>query len=375
MQPINNDSEELKQQIMRLEEDYQRLVASISEGVSVITLDGIIASLSPAFESLTGWPPTQLIGSHFRSFIHPADLPLAIDRFQRIQNGEQLPPTKMRLLQKSGEYRIVEVSSQPQVEDGKVTSSWILVRDLTKDQQLEKQEEAIAHTKLQVQALMDLIRATSARVRSPLTSIILASYKLSRQAADSPANSSVENIERNVQYVTHLMERVLTMAELDADRVHFSYSPVQLNRLIAHIQTRFQSVAESKKITFPVKPTEDLPPVRADELRLYRAILEVIENAFEYTPEHGLITVRTFLKDFYGIVEVQDTGIGIAPELMPHLFERFFHFSLPPHVPGNLGLGLAIAKKIIEKHSGTIDVVSTPNEGSTFTIAIPLYTS
>ncbi len=132
-------------------------------------------------------------------------------------------------------------------------------------------------------------------------------------------------------------------------------------------------LAESKKITLTFKSTDDLPPVRADDLQLYRAIIEVVKNALEYTPENGTVTVSTFRKGDYGVVEVQDTGIGIADDLMPHLFEKFYHFNLLASAPEKLGLGLPIAKKIVEQHNGTISVVSTLSKSSTFTIAIPLY--
>jgi PAS domain S-box-containing protein len=99
----NGDPADLKKQIDLLNTHYSRLVASISEGVSVVTLNGVIASLSPAFESLSGWPTSQLIGRHIQALIHPADLPLTIERLQRLSNGEQVPPGKLRLLQSSGE--------------------------------------------------------------------------------------------------------------------------------------------------------------------------------------------------------------------------------------------------------------------------------
>ena len=133
-------------------------------------------------------------------------------------------------------------------------------------------------------------------------------------------------------------------------------------------------LAEAKKITLMFKPADDLPPVRADELQLYRAIEEVVENALEYTPENGTVTVSTFRKKTYGVIEVQDTGIGIAADFMPHLFEKFYHFNLLTTAPEKLGLGLPIAKKIVDQHDGTISVESVSGNGSTFTIAIPLYT-
>ncbi len=163
------------------------------------------------------------------------------------------------------------------------------------------------------------------------------------------------------------------MAELDANRVHFAFRPVQLNRILISIGATASPLAEAKRITLTFKPADNLPPVRADEMQLYRAIEEVIENALEHTPENGNVTVSTFRKETYGVIEVQDTGTGIAADLMPHLFEKFYHFSLPTFAPEKLGLGLPIAKKIVDQHDGTISVESVSGNGSTFTIAIPLY--
>jgi signal transduction histidine kinase len=184
----------------------------------------------------------------------------------------------------------------------------------------------------------------------------------------------VKFIELQVQHLVQLLERVLAMAELDANRVHFAFGPVQLNRILHFLEFTMSPLAEAKKITLTLKFADDLPPVRADELQLYRAIKEVVENALEYTPENGTVTVSTFRKEMYGILEVQDTGIGIAADLMPHLFEKFYHFNLPTSAPEKLGLGLPIAKKIVEQHDGTISVESVSGKGSTFSIAIPLYT-
>lgn len=374
MDTTNGDID-LKKQIERLEAHYRRLVDSISEGISVVTLDGVIASLSPAFESLTGWPTSQLIGSHVQALIHPADLPLAIERLQRLSNGEQLPPAKMRLLQSSGEYRSVEVVPQPSIEAGKVKEVWALVRDLSKDEQLARQQEQLSHEQRHVQSLHDLIRAAATRVRTPMTRVNLVANWLPRKISDPAVLSAAAAIELEVEHTIQLLERVLAMAELDANRVHFAFGPVPLNRTLHYIVGMMSSLAEAKKITLTLKPTDDLPPVRADELQLYRAIKEVVENALEYTPENGTVTVSTFRKETYGILEVQDTGIGIPADYMPHLFERFYHYNLPTSAPEKLGLGLPIAKKIVDQHDGTISVDSVPGKGSTFTIAIPLHSA
>lgn len=373
MDATNGDPADLRKQIEHLDAHYRRLVDSISEGVSLVTLDGVIASLSPAFESLTGWPTSQFIGSHVQALIHPADLPLTIERLQRLNNGEQLPPGKLRLLQSSGEYRPVEVVAQPEIEEGKVQNVWVLVRDLSKDEQLAKQQEELSQEQSRVRSLHDLIRAVVNRARSPLTVVNLTTYRLSRQSSEPVVLSAVESIELQVEHLVQLFERLLVMAELDANRVHFSFRPVQLTRILNYIGSTMYPLAEAKKITLTFRPADDLPPVRADELQLFRAVKEVVENALEYTPENGSVTVSTFRKETYGILIVQDTGTGIAADLMPHLFEKFYHFNPLTSAPQKLGLGLGIAKKIVEQHDGTISVESASGNGSTFTIAVPLY--
>lgn len=374
MDTTDEDAADLKKQLERLDAHYRRLVDTISEGISVVSLEGVIASLSPAFESLMGWPTSQLIGSHVQALIHPTDLPLIIERLQRLNNGEQVPPGKLRLLQSSGEYRPVEVVAQPEIEEGTVKNVWVLVRDLSKDEQLAKQQEELSQEKSRARSLHDLIRAAATRARNPLTRVNLATYWLSRQTSEPVTLSSVGIIELQIEHLVQLLERVLAMAELDANRVHFAFRPVQLNRILHLIGTTMSPLAEARNIALMFKPADNLPPVRADEMQLYRAIKEVIENALEHTPENGNVLVSTFRKEPYGVVEVQDTGIGIAADLMPHLFEKFYHFSLPVSAPEKLGLGLPIAKKIVDQHDGTISVESVSGKGSTFSIALPLST-
>ena len=135
-----------------------------------------------------------------------------------------------------------------------------------------------------------------------------------------------------------------------------------------------QPLAEARKITLTIKPADNLPPVRADELQLYRAIKEVVENALEYTPENGIVTVSALRKETFGVVEVQDTGMGIAADMLPHLFEKFYHFNPLATAPEKLSLGLPIAKRIVDQHHGTVSVESVSGNGSTFTIAIPFFT-
>ena len=360
-------------ELERAKAQYRRLVENIREGVSVVNPEGVITSVSPFFEQMLGWSTAELLGIYCQSLIHPADLPEAIDRLQRLSSGQHLPPANLRLLQRSGEYRLVEVLAEAEV-DGPAKRIWTLTRDLTQDGQLKRRTEELIRERQRVQSLADLIRDASFSASSHLTTINLATYKLAKQVPTPARLTSVEHIERNVQHLTQLVSRVLTMAELDADRLHFSFTQVDLNRLVTFAQVSISSLTDVLAITLALELTPQLPPLKADELQLYRAIQEVLTNAVQYTPESGKVTLKTFERDGYGVIEVQDTGPGVPPELVPHLFEPFQYFRLPRSGAVMLGLGLPIAKKIIDKHGGSIEITSVPGEGSTVSIAIPLYT-
>jgi signal transduction histidine kinase len=167
------------------------------------------------------------------------------------------------------------VVAQPEIEEGEIKGVWALVRDLTKDEQLVKQQEKLSQEKRHVQSLIDLIRAAALRARNPLTRVNLATYWLSRQISEPLTLSSVEVIELQVEHLVQLLERVLAMAELDANRIHFVLRPVQLNRILDYIGTILYRLAEARKIRLTIKPADNLPLVRADELHLYRAIKEL----------------------------------------------------------------------------------------------------
>jgi signal transduction histidine kinase len=114
-------------------------------------------------------------------------------------------------------------------------------------------------------------------------------------------------------------------------------------------------------------------PVEADSSALRRALLILIDNAVKYTPRGGLVTVELNTSTGFAIVSVSDTGIGIAREEVPHIFDRFWRADKTrSREEGGAGLGLSIAKWIVETHRGSIDVESEPGKGSTFRVRVPL---
>src|SRR5262249_39282958 len=141
------------------------------------------------------------------------------------------------------------------------------------------------------------------------------------------------------------------------------------------VQSFLNSAAEHKHLTLQLKLDTTIPAVLADEKELYRALLNLVENAVNYTQPGGSVTVSTTADGSRVIAHVSDTGIGIPPEELLHIFERFYRAeeARQIHREGT-GLGLAMVKRIVEIHHGTIEVESRHGEGTTFNVYFPTAT-
>ena len=179
-----------------------------------------------------------------------------------------------------------------------------------------------------------------------------------------------EETERLSQLVTDVLD--LSRMEMGTTRVEFTW--IDLNQVAAEVVLANQHRAESRDLELIFEPTEDLPLVWADRVQLKQAISNLVGNSLNYTID-GWIKVGTYLdyrKDRVGLF-VQDTGMGIDQNDIPHVFDRFYRGQQPSEskIPGT-GLGLSIAKGILSLHHGGVDVKSEIGKGSTFTIHMPL---
>jgi signal transduction histidine kinase len=150
------------------------------------------------------------------------------------------------------------------------------------------------------------------------------------------------------------------------------FAEVDLNSLIDAIMAAHQPSADAIGLQLIFKPDLDLPPVRGERNQLAQAITNLVANAIHYTPE-GEVRISSHFDGPRACIQVSDTGIGIDPEDLPHIFERFYRdkHTSQSDIPGS-GLGLAIVKEIVALHGGKIDVDSRAGEGSTFSVYLPI---
>jgi heavy metal sensor kinase len=213
----------------------------------------------------------------------------------------------------------------------------------------------------------------SHELRTPLAIMQAeATLALSKERSPDDYRKSLETISQESDYMSSVIGKLLFLARSDAGKEQLSFEDVELKGLITGLASNIEALAQDKGIKFVVDAKEELT-VNGDKVKLRQLFINILENAVRYTPIAGQISVSLMQKDANAVVAIADTGIGIPPEHLPHIFERFYRVDKArARADGGVGLGLAIAKIIAESHKGKIEVESELGKGTTFTISLPL---
>jgi heavy metal sensor kinase len=178
----------------------------------------------------------------------------------------------------------------------------------------------------------------------------------------------LEEVER----LTHITEDLLVIARIEAGEVRIKQQVFDLGTLAASTAEQMQLLAEEKRIALNVN-VEQPVVIEADAGHIKQVIVNLIDNAIKFTPEEGAIDVNVVGRDGQAVLSVCDTGIGIPAEHLPHIFERFYRAERTrSRTAGGAGLGLSILRSICLAHGGSVQVESVPNEGTCFTVNLPL---
>jgi len=234
----------------------------------------------------------------------------------------------------------------------------------TFDDMLEKLDKSFSS---QQQFIHDI----SHELRTPLTILkgeleVTLKKVRSQKEYESILHSSLEELNK----INRIIENLLMLARFENKEAILEIKSLDLNQLIQNILVDIKILSEQKGIQINFSSQESII-LKADENQLRRAILNILDNAIKYTAENGKIFVKIEKDNNAAKIKISDTGIGIAKENLPFIFDRFYRVDKSRNTNG-FGLGLSIAKSIIEAHRGKIEVESQPNQGTTFLISLPL---
>lgn len=368
---------ERRREVIESEQRY-RLVSDLIANYAFsfrIEPDGraVYEWMTDGFARITGyqWAELEAIGT--QKLYHPDDLPRRTADLARLYEGEPLK-AEYRIYTKSGDLRWLHVTSYAARDDhhGWVNRCYGVAQDITERKQAEAQQLQATVQRERFKLMSDFVMAVSHDFRTALATISTSRYLLERQMAESDRprlQGRLDVIQHSIDHMAQQINNLQTISALNnLKRVAYD-----LQQLLESVINEHAPAARQRQQTLELESTRHPLLIQADPHELRRAFSEVIRNAVNYTPPEGRITITLHNTQQTAHIIVRDTGIGIPAEHLPHIFDFFYRADSARSInSGGVGLGLSIARLIIEAHGGEIEVQSISNEGSSVTISLPL---
>ncbi len=227
----------------------------------------------------------------------------------------------------------------------------------------------------QEQLRRNMVSDVAHELRTPLTNI-RGYLEAAKDGLVQPDGALVDNLYEEAILLSRLVNDLQELALAEAGQLHLERRPVQVADVIRTTVDVFNPCAEARDTSLVVRVPDDLPLVEADPHRVGQVLRNLLNNALDFTPQGGQVTLTAWPDRKWVSVQVCDTGPGIAPEHLPYVFERFYRADKSrTRATGGAGLGLAIVKQLVEAHGGRVWVESTLGAGTTFGFTLPLDSS
>lgn len=360
------------------------VLGAIQDGVVMVGKDNIIQLFNPAAAQITGWPANEAVGLDFRSVLkmvnekgqsfQDADHPFA----KALATKSVIKENDRWLVAKNGKNLPISLIVSPILEaDSTPTDNVVGVfRDMTQERAEEAQRS-------------DFISTASHEMRTPVAAIegylsLVLNPKIAQ--IDGNARKLLEKASASTKHLGVLFQDLLTSSRVEDGRLQSFPEVVEVGELAQQVADaeRFHAqeknlavryVVSSEQQSSGTKAVRPLYYVYADPHRLQEVLQNIINNAIKYTQEGG-VTIKLTGDDSVVQLQIQDSGAGIPPEDIPHLFQKFYRVdSSMTRTIGGTGLGLYISRKIVELYNGRLWVESQLGHGSTFFINLPRLTS
>ena len=344
------------------EHPYRVLVESMNEGAISLSKEGTVLYCNSAFARMAAISLDQVMGHDISEFVPDEDR----DTLKKlIKHGlREAIRAEMTLLPSSGTCLPTQFSLNPVDLEGK-PSIGVIVTDLSERKRQEQAEAA-------VRMRDEFLAIASHELRTPLSTLVLRLGLLERHAVSGDLNqvqSSVNRAKDQTERMRRLVDRLLDVSQLASGRLKLELEAGDLGEVVKEALERFSEVASNAKCELRVTAPSGINTL-IDKFRLDEAIGNVVSNAIKYGAGKP-VSVELNAKDGKATVVVQDRGIGIPVEDLSRVFGRFERTAIS-HNYGGLGLGLYIAKQVIEEHKGSIKAESRSGGGARIVIELPL---
>ncbi|HEX2172965.1 MAG TPA: ATP-binding protein, partial [Dehalococcoidia bacterium] len=337
------------------ERRFRALLDHLADGVLMVDAQDTVVLANPAIGRMLGRPSAELLGRRVPEAVWDVELTELIRQARRAvpARREQMTVVERALPRRFWRAFATRLDEQAQV--------LLVVQDLTEVRRLETVRR-------------DFFANISHELRTPVAAIKALAETLEDGALEEPevARDFVGRILSEADALGQLVEELLQLARIQSGQAHLERQAVDLAALVERSIARLTPLAERNEVTLQADVEAGVPMVRADPERIGQVLGNLLHNAIKFTPPGGRVTVTVGGVTGAARVAVSDTGIGIAADEVPRVFERFYKADRS-RASGGTGLGLAIAKHLIQAHGGQIEATSPgPGGGATFAFTLPI---
>jgi PAS domain S-box-containing protein len=354
------------------------IVQSSDDAIISKSLDGIITSWNDSAQRLFGYTSAEVIGRSISILFPPDRLEEEPKIIERLKRGERVDHFETIRVRKDGRQLAISLTISPLKDaTGRVVGASKVARDITELKRVRAElREAKEIAEAANQSKDRFLAALSHELRTPLNPVLMTVAAMDMNPELAPAfRDDVAMIRRNVELEVKLIDDLLDLSRVIAGKLTLNMVTVEVNEAVNHVCTTCRPFILEKAIRLRCNVPDASPYVKADPTRLQQVLWNLLRNAAKFTPERGEIDVNVSTNDEGRVrIQIRDTGIGIAPDVMPRVFDAFEQGDANvTRQFGGMGLGLAISKTLTEMHHGTISVESAGQDrGSTFTLELPL---
>jgi PAS domain S-box-containing protein len=373
-----------EQVALESQQRYRTLIEVIPQFVWSCNADGACEYLSPPWVAYTGVPAEQHLGRGWVGAIHPDDRAAVEKRWQSAVQERESFDAEFRIRRHDGIYRWFQTRGAPlRDEEGRVTNWFGTCTDIQLEKEaaaerailLNREKAAREEAERANQLKDDFLATLSHELRTPLMAILgwaelLQTGKMSAEETDE----GVKTIHRNAWAQSQLIDDLLDVSRIISGKMRLDVQPVDMHAVIQAAIESIRNAADAKEIHLVQLLDPAAGRIAGDAGRLQQVIWNLLSNAIKFTPRHGRVSIQLARVDSQVELTVADSGQGIDPAFLPHVFERFRQQDASSRrSQGGLGLGLAIVRNLVELHGGSIAAHSEGlNKGAAFTVRLPV---